>query len=326
MRHAPVWHEAEIRAIRDVTRDVREFELVPLVGRPLAYAPGAHLDVGVLIDGLPQTRSYSLVGEPNAARYRIAVKRVEPSRGGSAYMWRLVHGNRLKITQPKSAFEIDFGRGEYLLVAGGIGVTPIVGMALALARRKARVRMLYGARTAADLAFADELGAALGPALEPVLDSEGKRIDFAAEFPRLAPDAICALCGPMPMLEAARRAWAASGRPAANLRWETFGSSGRRAAESFTVKLPRHGLELTVPANRTLLDTLAEAGVATISDCRKGECGICAMNVLACDGEIDHRDVFFSEAEKEKKDKMCVCVSRAVGTLTLDDDYRPEAA
>jgi len=325
MRNTAHWQDAEIRAIHDVARDVRAFEIVPLDGQVRSFAPGAHLDVGVMVDGLAQTRSYSLVGEPVPGRYRIAVKRVAPSRGGSAYMWRLAPTNRLRIAGPKSAFEIEFGRSAYLLVAGGIGVTPIVGMAQALARRGHAVRMLYAARSAADLAFADELRAALGSALETFLDSDGRRIDFAAEFAALAPDALCAVCGPLPMLEAARRAWAAAGRPLANLRWETFGSSGAHPAEAFKIRLPRHGVELLVPENRTILETLDAAGIATISDCRKGECGLCAMDVLACDGVIDHRDVFFSEAQKARGDRICVCVSRARGTLTLDTDDRPDA-
>lgn len=325
MRTAAVWQEAEIRAIRDVAHDVRAFEIVPLEGPVRSYTPGAHVDVGVMVDGMAQTRSYSLVGEPVPGRYRIAVKRVAPSRGGSAYMWRLAPGNRLRIAGPKSAFEIEFGRSEYLLVAGGIGVTPIVGMAQALARRAHAVRMLYAARSAADLAFADEIGAALGGALETFLDSDKRRIDFADVFAKLAPDALCAVCGPLPMLEAARRAWATAGRPTANLRWETFGSSGAFPAESFRIRLPRYNVELVVPENRTILETLDAAGIATLSDCRKGECGLCAMEVIDCDGAIDHRDVFLSEAQKARDDRICVCVSRGRGTLTLDTDERPDA-
>lgn len=323
MRFSVSWQEATLRETRDVAQDIREFTILPADGCQ-SYLPGAHLDITVMIDGEPETRSYSLVGEANGESYRIAVKRRADSRGGSAYLWSLQPGARLSITQPKSAFELDFGRGEYLLVGGGIGVTPLVGMASQLARRSDRVRMLYAARSAAEMAYLDRLQLSLGSGLELFVSEAGRRIDFAAAFAALGPDAQCALCGPMPMLEDARRAWAEAGRPAADLRWETFGTSGTRAAEDFVVRLPRHGLEITVPRNRSLLDTLEAAGIDVIHDCRKGECGLCAMDIVAVDGAVDHRDVFFSEHEKASNARLCACVSRAVGTITLDTDYRPD--
>ena len=127
------------------------------------------------------------------------------------------------------------------------------------------------------------------------------------------------------MLEALKRAWQAAGRPIADLRFETFGSSGRLATQSFEVRIPRHDLTITVPADCTLLDALDAAGVQTLSDCRRGECGLCAMDVLAIDGEIDHRDVFLAEHEKHEGRRICACVSRAVGTLTIDSAWRPDA-
>ncbi|MCZ8377009.1 MAG: PDR/VanB family oxidoreductase [Beijerinckiaceae bacterium] len=324
MRFAVTWQEATLRAVTDITADIREFQIVP-TGGCRNFLPGAHLDLALTIGGLPETRSYSLVGEPGGDHYRIAVKRRPDSRGGSAYLWSLAPGARLTITDPKTAFELEFGRKEYLLVAGGIGITPLFGMASLLRRRGSRVRLLYAARKTADLAYLETLRPLLGEDLLLFVSEKGQRIDFPAAFAELGPDALCALCGPMPMLEEARRAWAVAGRPLADLRWETFGTSGRLAAEDFTVRLPRHDLELVVPRNRTLLDALEEAGIDVIHDCRKGECGLCAMDVLAIDGAIDHRDVFFSDHEKEENRRLCACVSRATGTLTLDTDYRPDA-
>lgn len=324
MRFALTWHEARIAAIRDVTPGIRAFELVP-EGGVLPFQPGAHLDIGVLVSGEAQTRSYSLVGEALPDRYRIAVKRRDDGRGGSAYLWSLREGARLSVSEPKSAFTLDFGHPEFLLVAGGIGITPLIGMAAVLKRRGARVRLLHAARSRAELAFADDLAALLGPDYQPFVSNDGERLDLAAAFAGLAPEALCALCGPMPMLDAARRCWAEAGRPASNLRWETFGTSGRLATTEFRVRLPRHDREITVPQNRSLLEALEMAGIDVISDCRRGECGLCAMPILGIEGEIDHRDVFFSDAEKATNQRLCVCVSRATGTLVLDSDYRPDA-
>ena len=209
-------------------------------------------------------------------------------------------------------------------MAGGIGITPIVGMAKLLQRRGARVRLLYAAHTRDELAFAADLRAELGDRLETFVSAEGSRMDLATAFAGLAPGALCALCGPMRMLDEARRLWARAGYPNVNLRWETFGSSGAFAAEEFKVAIPRHGIEIVVPRNRSLLDALADAGIDVMSDCRKGKCGLCAMTVVSCDGRIDHRDVFLSEAQKKENHKLCACVSRAVGTIVLDTDYRPD--
>lgn len=323
MRYSVNWQDATLRTTRDLTPDIREFEIVPS-GIWESFQPGAHLDITVMIAGEPETRSYSLVGEAVPGHYRIAVKRRTDSRGGSTYLWSLGPGARLRISQPKSAFTLEFGRAETLLVAGGIGITPLVGMASQLRQRGSRVRMLYAARTAGDLAYLEDLRDCLGDSLEIYLSEAGQRIEFASVFAGMGNDALVGLCGPMPMLEDARRAWAESGRAPTDLRWETFGTSGRMATQAFTVRLPRHGLEVTVPQNRTLLDTLEAAGIDVIHDCRKGECGLCAMDILEFDGTIDHRDVFFSDHEKAQNHKLCACVSRVIGTVTLDTDFRPD--
>jgi vanillate O-demethylase ferredoxin subunit len=325
MRYALTWTDAVVRAVRDVTPTVRSFEIAAAAGRALSFNPGAHLDVRVLVNGLPEIRSYSLVGEAQPDCYRIAVKRRAESTGGSAYMWTLQPGARLSITEPLTSFAIDYDRPEFLLVAGGIGITPIVGMATLLQRRGARVRLLYSAHTRDELAFEGELRAELGDRLETFVSAEGRRIDFAAAFAGLAPGALCALCGPIRMLDEARRLWSQTGRPNADLRWETFGSSGAFAAEDFKVAIPRHGVEIVVSRNRSLLDALGDAGIEVMSDCRRGECGLCAVTVVSFDGQIDHRDVFLSEAQKKENHKLCACVSRAVGTVVLDTDYRPDA-
>jgi vanillate O-demethylase ferredoxin subunit len=325
MRYAAHWTDAVLREIHDETPTVRSFDIVPLSGEVLPFEPGAHIEVEVQVDGLPQTRSYSLVGEARSDHYRIAVKRRADSSGGSIYMWSLQPGARLSITEPLTSFAIEYDRPCYLLIAGGIGITPIVGMAKLLARHGADIRLLYAAKTRDELAFAGDLAAALGDRLVCHVSAEGRRFDFAEAFAALPPGAQCALCGPMPMLDDARRSWMAAGRPIVDLRWETFGSSGAFPAEDFTVAVPRHSVEIVVPHNRTLLDTLADAGIEVISDCRKGECGLCALTVMSFDGRIDHRDVFLSDLQKAENQKICACVSRAAGRIVIDTDYRPDA-
>ena len=321
------WHAARLRATRDLTHNIRLFEIEPESGF-VAPQPGSHIDLALRFGARSDVRSYSTVGPCTDGVYRIAVKRLPNSRGGSAYMWTLPAGARLTIAPPANHFPLGRDRPEYLLVAGGIGITPIYGIALALADTNASFRLLYACRRPEDAALADELRARLGDRLELFVSDEGERIDLAAEIAKLGPGGELYVCGPIGMLDAAKHAWRESGRPLDLLRFETFGSSGRFAAEPFVVKIPRLGREIEVPADMSMLDALEAGGIEVIADCRKGECGLCALPIIAVDGVIDHRDVFFSEEEKVSDAKLCTCVSRVVGsghpgTVTIDTADRP---
>jgi vanillate O-demethylase ferredoxin subunit len=168
------------------------------------------------------------------------------------------------------------------------------------------------------------LSCLLGDRLIVHASNEGARIDLDATFRALPSDAIAIMCGPMRMLEAARRAWNDAGRAPADLRYETFGSSGLLPTAEFRVRL-KDGGEIVVPQNRSMLAALNDAGHEVMSDCQRGECGVCAIDVLAVDGAIDHRDVFFSAHQKSGNTKICPCVSRVVGTVTVDTLYQPDA-
>ena len=330
MKSEERWTEATVEAVEQLSPTVRGFSLRPLTGvQP--FTVGAHLRVMLAVDGRDELRHYSLVGLPADARasgcYRIAVKRADPGRGGSRAMWRLQAGDRLAIAGPDNHFELPAAAPHTLLVAGGIGITPIIGMALTLAARGASLRMCYAARDEAEFVFGERLREALGERLATFADSQGRRIDLDAEIAALPPRANLLICGPVPLLQATQEAWARAGRPLANLRFETFGSSGHRAPEPFWVKLPRHGLEFTVPPERSLLEMLEERGVDVLSECRRGECGLCAVDVTGVEGEIDHRDVFFSAAEKRTGHRLCACVSRVCGGgVVIDSAFRPDQA
>ena len=307
------WRPARVVALRDLTPDIREIEIAP-EGALEPAAPGAHLKMALTLDGRADTRSYSIV-ETTACGYKIAVKRLEHSRGGSTYMHGLQAGARLDIAGPHNHFALQPGRPDYLLVAGGVGITPFFAHARALARMGADFRVVYGAHRREDLAYAE----AIGDRLETFVSEEGRRIDLAAEFAKLSPEGEAYVCGPIPMLEAAKREWRAAGRRMDMLRFETFGASGAWPTTAFRMKIPRLGRDIFVPAGKSMLEALEDAGIAMIFDCRKGECGLCALPVLEVDGVIDHRDVFFSEEEKAAGDRICTCVSRVYGrSITLD--------
>lgn len=325
MRADRNWTTAVVAGIRDVAAHVREIRLQPETGAT-PYPTGSHLAVRVLIEGKTDTRYYSLIGSaPKDGVWTIAVKREEPGRGGSRYMWSLAPGARLEVAEPDSHFSLSLSAPEYLLVAGGIGVTPLVGMAETLVRLGAKVRMLYAGRSPELMPYRDELMTMLGDRLAIACSSEGRRIDLAAEFAALDPKAEVYLCGPIALLEGAREAWQATGRPRDRLIYETFGSSGRFASEAFTLKVPSMNIEVNVPADTSMLDALEAAGVGVLSDCRRGECGLCVIDVVACSGTIDRRDVFFSDEQHARGDKICACVSRVTGgSISVEPPYRPD--
>lgn len=312
------WNEARLRSVRDVGVDIRLFEIEPS-GDYIAPTPGSHFNVKVEIDGKPDVRTYSAIGPCTDGIYRIAVKRLGETRGGSAYMWTLEPGARLTISTPSNHFHLTQGYSEYLLLAGGIGITPIYTMALALSQTSARFRLIYTCRRRQDLAFAGILKEQIGDRLEVIVSEEGQRVDIGAEIARLDPNGAFYVCGPIGMLEAAKRHWHDNARPVGQLRFETFGNSGHFATEPFMVRIPRLGLEINVSANQTMLEALEGAGVQMISECRRGECGLCALPIVEVNGTVDHRDVFFSDDEKSVNEKLCTCVSRvAGGGITVD--------
>ncbi|GLR88846.1 PDR/VanB family oxidoreductase [Bradyrhizobium iriomotense] len=325
MRFIETWTPATLVETRDLSPSIREFLILPDQFDGAAYPVGSHINVAVTINGQPETRSYSLVGEADPSGFRIAVRRAEDSRGGSRYMWQLAPGARLDVTLPSSLLAVDWSRKHYCLVAGGIGITPIVGAAQALVRRDAGVTLHYAVRSRRDAAYLDHLAALLGDRLVVHASDEGGRLDLDALFASLPPDALALFCGPMRMLDAARHAWLGAGRPLPDLRYETFGSSGSLPTEAFRVRLKGSDVEFEIPRERSMLDVLNAAGHEVMYDCKRGECGLCAIDVVDVQGEIDHRDVFFSDHQKQENQKICACVSRARGTITVDTLHRADA-
>lgn len=313
---------ATLDAIRDLTSDVRLFTIRP--DHPVTFELGSHIDIDLVVDGNKIRRSYSLIGEaPQDGLIQIAVKLADNSRGGSQAMWSLAVGDTLSISPPVSNFPLGFNAPGYLLMAGGIGVTPIVGMARRLKRLGAPVAMIYGGRSRRSMPFLDDLTQLLGDRLSVAADDEGRSIDIAGAIASLPPSGELYVCGPSGMLNAVREAWTASGRPATLLRFETFGDSGSAQAEAFSVRVADHGDKVvTVAQHQSIVEALRQSGIPMISGCERGECGLCITTVVDHDHAIDHRDVFLSPEEKTASEKICACVSRTTGTLTIDTGYR----
>ena len=328
MKFNDTWGQASVASTRDITPTIRLFELVDQGSPGRSWTPGSHIRVRVDIEGRPEVRCYSLIDDGSgSAGFRIAVKLAENSLGGSRAMWALKTGDAIEVSGPDNHFELGLGASSYTLVAGGVGITPMVSMARFLVNSGRTVRLFHAVRDHEEAAFAELLQSTLGDRFHLCVESQSGRLNFSAILEGIDAEGELYVCGPIGMLDAARKAWQASGRPLSLLRYESFASSGNFANLPFTVALPRFGREIAVPANQSLLSALEAAGIDTLSDCRRGECGLCMVDILSCDTPIDHRDMFLSEKQKAGNRKLCACVSRpAGGRIEIDTAYRGPAS
>ena len=318
-----VWQQATVIETELVATNVQRIVLQPAF--PKRAEPGSHLDLFVTIDGERHKRSYSVVDSTDdGSRVAISVLRAPLSRGGSIFMHTLQPGDSLEITQPLQNFPLRVGAPSYVLLAGGIGVTAIANMARVLKDLSANYTLVYAARSRDRMAYLPELLALHGDNLKVHIDDEGTALSVPELVGSIDPNAELYMCGPIRLMDAVRRAWHERELNTPNLRFETFGNSGWYDPEEFIVRVPRLGVEARVAAGRSMLEALEDAGVEMMFDCRKGECGLCEVKVLALEGAIDHRDVFYSERQQHAASKMCCCVSRAVTSRAgLDADAAP---
>lgn len=306
----------EARAVADGVRRVVLRYPAPQVARP-----GTHVDLELTPSegpaaGATLTRSYSVV-EGEGCDVALSVQRSPDSRGGSVAVHGLTVGDRLVASEPLQNFPLGVGAARYVLLAGGIGVTALVAAAGALKARGVDYEMVFAGRSRARMAYLDTLQDVHGDRLRACVDDEGGALDVEALLDDIAADPRARatelyLCGPVRLMDAVRRGWARRGLPPTSLRFETFGNSGAWAPQEFVVRVPRLGAEVRVGHDTTMLEALEAAGVEMMSDCRKGECGLCQVAVLGLDGEIDHRDVFLDADEQAENTRLCACVSRVV--------------
>jgi ferredoxin-NADP reductase len=283
-----------------------------------SWTPGAHIDVLLDGDDGDLIRQYSLCGHPaERASWQIAVLREPRGRGGSAYVHdHLREGSTVRVREPRNNFPLR-PAARHLFIAGGVGITPILPMVEAAEAAGADWRLLYGGRTRTSMAFLDRLARHGDRVLIRPQDEYGL-LDLAAHLAVPEDDTLVHACGPEPLLQAVREQCA--GWPSGTLGVERFAPArtpGAGPAEAFEVELVRSGLTLTVPADRSVLETVEEAGVAVDFSCREGTCGTCETDVL--DGRPDHRDSLLAEDERAAGDTMLICVSRSCGPrLVLD--------
>lgn len=296
-----------------VTKRISAFTLVAVDGDALpGYTAGAH----IAVETAAGPRSYSLIDWPGdtPGAYTIAVQREDAGDGGSKAMHALSEGDTITAAEPKNDFEIRTEDKPAALLAGGIGVTPLISMATALRAQSRPFVFHYSGRSADVMAWLDRLRDEFGGSFRAHFDDTAP-LDLNTLMAGLTGHALY-ICGPKGMIDAARAAAEAAG--ISDIHVELFTNTAPSAGDSaFEVEIASSGQIITVAPDQTIIEALEAAGLDPLYDCQRGDCGICQTEVIA--GTPDHRDVVLSQAERDSGKVMQICVSRARSArLVLD--------
>ncbi len=309
--------ETRVIDVRTIAQEIKLLEIEPVDAAELpSFSAGAHIDVHF---GEGMIRQYSLLNAPaHRSSFRIAVAREVDGRGGSAFLHdHVTVGDSLKIGQPRCHFPLAEDAPYSVLIAGGIGVTPIWCMSQRLAEIGAGFEIHYAARTRAHAALLDEMRALSPGSLKTYFNLEGDPLmDLAAIVAAAPAGSHFYCCGPLPLIEAYRNACNTLHQD--HVHFEQFAAAAPAATEGgYSVELARSNLTLAVAQGETILDALAREGIAMSYSCREGICGSCETAVL--EGTPDHRDAILTDAEKAQGHTMMICCSGSLGPrLVLD--------
>lgn len=303
-----------VQALQREADDVVSVTLARTDGALPAWEPGAHVRIR-LPGGLD--RAYSLCNRASQQGvYALAVKKEERSRGGSAAVHALRPGDVLEMAGPFNLFPVHWQERHLVLVAGGIGITPIFAMAQEAARRGHSFELHYFARARASAAFVDDLDH--GPLSDRVhlhlgLDAAQVRAALEARLGALQADEGVYVCGPRPLIDLTRALAQPHAAPGA-VHWESFGVDDAPVAPAegdapFEIRVTGHEAPIPVPVGKTALQALLDAGIDVPHACREGECGMCVLDVT--EGTPDHRDNFLNPEVRAAGNCMAVCVSRS---------------
>jgi cytochrome P450/ferredoxin-NADP reductase len=313
------WIHARIQRRAEAATDIVSLELVDRDGKPLPpFTAGSHIDVEIT-PGL--VRQYSLCNDPDdRSIYRLGILREPTSRGGSvAVHEQLVEGTELRISRPRNFFALDETAPASLLLAGGIGITPMIAMAHRLQAIEAPFQLHYATRSRSRAAFLREMDAAgFGDKVSAYFDDDAEhRLDVAGLLAKSAPGTHLYVCGPQGFIDHVLGAAEHAGWVKDIVHVEHFSAAPVLTGAPFEVVAKRSGRTFHIPCERTILDVLNEAGIDIPSSCRSGVCATCMTEVV--DGVPDHRDMVLTDEEKASNSLIAVCCSRSrTRQLVLD--------
>jgi len=309
-----------VARVETVAERIKRIRFVPTDGRPLpTYSAGSHVIV-TLRDGTKTIRNaYSLMGPlGDTTGYEISVLRTENSHGGSRFVHENLHeGAYLTISTPANLFPLDLRGRKHLLIAGGIGVTPIMAMAAQLAELGAAFELHYATRAPGTGAYVEALKQNYGNRVHHYHSSLAQRIDLEGILAQQPLGTHLYVCGPEAMIKDVLRLAKHAGWPSQHLHAEHF--TAPRGGQPFDVNLAKSDRTIRVKEDESILQALEAAGIDAPYLCRGGACGQCETVVLSRDGSILHHDHYLTDEEKNAGGKIMICVSRLKGSsITLD--------
>jgi ferredoxin-NADP reductase len=297
-----------VAGIWDVSTTTKVFALThPTGGLLPRFTPGSHIVIHMRDGGKVHRNSYSLIngGYSESLGYFIGVQLAPNSKGGSKYMHeKVARGGELTISVPANCFPAAEYAVKHLLIAGGIGITPLLAHRTHLKLLEQRVELHYTFRSAETAAFVPFLGFQNDPNVYLYDDSLGQKLDVPALIRRQPEGTHLYPCGPAGLMDAANNAAEALDWPAESIHVERFGAGPRKGDEPFESVCQNSGKTINVGATEHLLDCLERVGIEVPFGCRAGSCGTCEVGVLA--GKIIHRDTVLSAAERAEGKKMLV--------------------
>ncbi|MGH8389766.1 MAG: PDR/VanB family oxidoreductase [Pseudomonas sp.] len=280
------------------------------------FTAGAHIELHVPGSRV-QRRAYSLVNLPDGEHYEIAVQLEDASTGGSRWVHSLKVGDELLADAPCNHFSLSENTEHALLIAGGIGITPMLGMARSLQAAGKPFTLHYAGRDEAQMAYLQEARACQDNHCWISAGDPQKRFPAATILAAPRPGLHLYICGPSAMLNSVLACARELGWPQDHLHYELFNGALEMAGDQgFEVHLRETGVSLQVAAGQSVLDAMLEAGLDPMFDCRRGDCGVCVAQVI--DGQPDHRDICLSERDRAGG-SFCTCVSRASSALLVLD-------
>ena len=303
-----------VAAIVPVNELVTRFEFVRQDKTDFpAFSGGAHTVVEMHDSDESHLNPYSLMSDPtDLSRYAISVRRDDEGRGGSLFMHQKVKiGDEMLLSFPVNLFPLDLRAKKHLFIAGGIGITPFIAMIAQLNNNSGNWGLHYSARTAELASYADILQQNNANKVKLYLNSLDQHIPLQELLNGQSLGTHVYVCGPKGMISWVRETAEQAGYPAENIHYEEF--LAPQPGLPFTVSLKKSGLEIEVDENQSLLEAIESAGVSAPYLCRGGACGQCETNVLAYDGEFDHRDHWLEDDERHSGKKIMPCVSRFIG-------------
>lgn len=314
--------QARVYSMRYEAQGILNLELRPASSEVIfpAYEPGSHIELH-LGNGL--IRSYSLLN-PNAddQRYVVGVLNDRNSRGGSRYVHEQLRiGMILPISVPRNNFKLHETAEHNVLVAGGIGITPIYCMLQRLVALNRKVDVIYCARTRSEAAFVNEIAALVNERVKLTLhfdDEQNTSPQLNQLLAAYSADAHLYCCGPTPMLDAFEKTCESLGYRNAHVeRFTAVHATSTSADVGYVVELKRSGKVVDIAPGKSILDSLIEKGISLDYSCKEGVCGSCETKIIS--GDVEHLDSILTKSEKAANKSMMICVSRCKGgTLVLD--------